>query len=129
MARENRSAILRGAQVLIVEDQYLIARDMERAVKAMGGQVAGSARGVGEALGFLSTAPVDLVVLDIHLNGENAFPVAMELIRRKVPFVLATGYENWVLPEALRGRPRIEKPVTVEGLRSAVEAVRAAKGS
>jgi two-component SAPR family response regulator len=109
--------------VLIVEDQYLIARDVGRAVRAMGGRVAGSARGVGEALGFLSGASIDLVVLDIDLNGENAFPVAMELIRRKVPFILATGYEDWVLPQALRSRPRIEKPVTIEGLRSAVEAV------
>jgi CheY-like chemotaxis protein len=112
--------LLAGKQVLIVEDETLVAMLLEDMIADLGGTVAGSAARVGQALEFLgdSARPIDLAVLDVNLGGEDSFPVAAALAERGVPFAFSTGYGSGGLPEPWRARPVLQKPFTEEQVRS-----------
>jgi DNA-binding NarL/FixJ family response regulator len=115
--------MLEGRCVLVVEDQYLVADEMRRMVKAMGGDVLGPVAGAKAALDLLSDRAVDFALLDINLGDGNAYEVATELIRRDVPFLFATGCEPWVIPEEFQEVPRLDKPLTSKTLADAVHKV------
>ena len=116
-----RPTSLDGLRVLIVEDQFLIADDMRRAVTALGAAVVGPCATVEDAIARLKSEPVQVGLLDLSLRGEQVLPVADEMIRRGVPFAFATGYEEWVIPARYRGHPRIEKPASASALREVLE--------
>ncbi len=98
--------------MLVVEDQFLVADEMHRTVKAMGGEVIGPARNLETAMEMLGHETPDLALLDINLKDEKVFPIARELSRRKVTYIFTTGYETWTLPPEFQGDPHLEKPVT-----------------
>lgn len=99
---------LTGRRVLIVEDEYLIADDLQRVLHAQGAAVAGPVAEVAEALALIAGPDrIDGVVLDINLGGE----VADALVRRGVPFVFATGYDWGTIPPRFAEIVHCEKPV------------------
>jgi DNA-binding NtrC family response regulator len=112
---------LAGKKVLVVEDRYVIARDICRAVRDLGGEAVGPVGNLAMAQSAIGRAHVDLALVDLNLHDEIATPLIRQLTDRGIPFILATGYEDWVLPRELRGAPRVEKPVSVHVLRQAVE--------
>ena len=101
-----------GRRLLIVEDEYLVATDLAREFEEAGAHVVGPAGSVRDALELLAEpGAIDAAVLDIQLHEETVFPVADVLMRRGVPFVFASGYESWVIPQHYAAIPRFEKPV------------------
>lgn len=115
---------LTGKKVLVVEDRYFIARDICRAVRALGGEAVGPVGDLALAQRSIDQTHVDLALVDVNLHDEIATPLIRKLASRRIPFILATGYEDWVLPRELRGSPRVEKPVSVHELQQAVERLR-----
>ncbi|WP_354266740.1 response regulator [Bradyrhizobium sp. I1.7.5] len=112
-----QSEALRGRHLLIVEDEYMIAAELARALQDRGANVIGPAGSVEDALQLLEAErQIDGAVLDINLGGERAYPVADALRARAVPFVFATGYDAWVIPETYASVPRMEKPVNMPSL-------------
>lgn len=108
---------LRGRRVLVVEDEYLIASDLAMLLQDLGATVIGPVGSVTEALALLADEPaLDAAILDINLRTEKVFPVADALRKRGVPFVFATGYDHWVVPDDYAGAPRFEKPVDAHAL-------------
>jgi DNA-binding NtrC family response regulator len=114
-------ASLAGKTVLVVEDRYLIARDMCRAIRELGGAPLAPAGDLASARDAISRTAPDLVLVDMNLRDEMASPLVHELRDKGIPFILATGYEDWMLPADIRGSPRVEKPVTARTLRHVVE--------
>lgn len=111
------TAPLEGRRVLVVEDEFFVADDLDRALSELGAEVLGPVPTVEEALEALSaSAPVDLVVLDINLKGQSGFVVADALMRNSVPFVFATGYDGDYLPERFRDVPQWNKPFSPAAL-------------
>lgn len=100
-----------GRRVLVVEDDYFIAKGLVRYLRAAGADVVGPAATVADALDLVQAGPLDGAVLDLNLQGELAFAVADALVERRVPFVFATGYGADVIPERHTGIVRCEKPV------------------
>jgi CheY-like chemotaxis protein len=84
--------------VLVVEDESLIADDLADWVKAAGGRVIGPARTVARALELIETTSVDAAILDAHLADRDVTPVARLLIARNVPLIF---YSGLGLPEEL----------------------------
>ena len=91
-------ARLAGRRVLLVEDQFLIALDLERALQKAGCVVTGPVGRLQAALALATTEPIDFAVLDVNLAGEKVFPVAEILQGRGIPFLLTTGYGASTVP-------------------------------
>lgn len=90
---------IRPCRVLIVEDEYLLADDLDRLLDRAGATVVGPAATEADALALLAEESVDCAVLDINLRGEMVYPLATALRARKVPFLFVSGYEE-AAPEA-----------------------------
>jgi DNA-binding LytR/AlgR family response regulator len=113
---------LAGLRVLIVEDEFLLAMELETLVECGGSTPVGPASSVHQALALIDGEEPDIALLDVNLRGERATPVAAALQERGVPYVLITGYSNAQLSEPeLRRAPRLDKPVSARALTRAVK--------
>jgi CheY-like chemotaxis protein len=102
---------LAGRRLLVVEDEYFLADDLAKALRAEGAEVIGPASNVDAALDPLDeTEGLDGAVVDINLQGEKAYPVADALIERAIPFMFATGYDQATIPARYGDVPRCQKP-------------------
>jgi CheY-like chemotaxis protein len=83
-----------GPLVLVVEDEFLLALELELLLGRHGYRVLGPASTVAEALRLLEGATPDAALLDVNLRGEMVTPVAEALRALAVPFVLASAYDQ-----------------------------------
>lgn len=111
---------LKNRWVLIVEDQYLIADDLSRALKEFGAQIVGPVSSSEAARAEMAQSQVDVAFLDINLDNQMVFPLADELERRGIPFIFATGHDEAFIPERFKSKLRLEKPFTVQTLQAVV---------
>jgi CheY-like chemotaxis protein len=101
---------LNALHVLVVEDEMLVAMELEEALVSFGCFVVGPASRIRHALQLASEAEIDAAVLDVNVAGEKVFPVAEVLARRGVPFVFATGYGAAGIDGAFPDSPILQKP-------------------
>ena len=111
---------LAGLAVLVVEDDYYLADDTQRALAAAGAQVAGPYARVADSLSRLAEGRIDCGVLDVNLGEGPSFVTARMLKKQRVPFVFLTGYGREVLPEGFGDVELLEKPVEIRELLDAV---------
>ena len=98
-------------RLLIVEDEWLIALELQHIVEQLGGTVVGPAGSVEGALQLLSETTPDAALLDANLGEGRVTPVAQACRDRSVPFALVTGYGRLELEEPLlQSAPRVRKP-------------------
>jgi two-component system, response regulator PdtaR len=83
-----------GPLVLVAEDEFLLALELELLLEGHGYRVLGPAATVAEALRLLAAATPDVAVLDVNLRGETVTPVAEALRASGVPFLLASAYDR-----------------------------------
>jgi CheY-like chemotaxis protein len=117
------SATSAQRRILVVEDEMLIGMLLEDMLVDLGHEVAAIVPRLKDALAAVDREKFDLAILDVHLHGESAFPVAEALIAKGVPFVFATGYGERGLPENFRGRPVLQKPFAKDDLERVLSAV------
>ncbi|HEV2543768.1 MAG TPA: response regulator [Methylobacterium sp.] len=111
---------LSGRRILVVEDEYLIAIEMERWLQEAGAEVAGPVSDTERALALIETEALDAAVLDVHLNGEPAYVVADRLTERGVPYLFATGEVRIAEGSDYRSHAVLGKPILDEELLRAV---------
>lgn len=105
---------LHGRCILVVEDDYMVALNLATELQGAGVEVLGPVPDIQGALNLLDAGPApDGAILDINLGGEMVYPLADILQDRAIPFVFATGYEAWSIPERYRSLPRQEKPLNL----------------
>lgn len=103
---------LAGLSILLVEDQALIAMDVELTLQELGATRVRLSSGVSEARDAIAEETPDCAILDFNLGRETAEPIAEELARLGAPFVFATGYGDTVMiPERFRKAPVVRKPI------------------
>jgi DNA-binding NtrC family response regulator len=107
---------LRGACILVVEDEYLVADILVQLIERYGGTVAGPVAGKEAALAILATTPVDCAVLDVKLSDGSCVTLAQELARRDINVTLTTGYSDSGIPGEVRHLPTLTKPTDLEAL-------------
>ena len=107
-------------RVLIVEDEMLVAMMIEDALTDLGLEVAGTAGTIEEALVADEKNGFDCAILDVHLHGEDVYPVADALAARGMPFVFATGYGRCGLCDRYRDHPSLPKPFNGHDLERAL---------
>lgn len=103
-------------RILVVEDETAIAMIFEQALQEAGYEVVGPVSKLGAAVNLAREEVLHAAVLDVTIRGGAVYPVADILKERNVPFVLASGYGDWALPDAYRGLPRLSKPFTPEDI-------------
>jgi CheY-like chemotaxis protein len=96
--------------VLVVEDEFLVALDMEIVLGEAGFEVLGPAGSVAEALRLIAGHRLDAALLDNNLNGESVGPVATALSERHVPFAFVSGNDRASLPAAFDHVVLVGKP-------------------
>jgi DNA-binding response OmpR family regulator len=99
-----------GPNILVVEDEYLLACTLEEDLQRHGYVVIGPFGDLQTATAAARRKTFDLAILDINLRGELVYPLADDLAARAVPFIFLTGYSTLTLPERLRASPRLAKP-------------------
>jgi CheY-like chemotaxis protein len=103
-------------RVLLIEDQMIVAMQIEDILRVAGCEVVGPVGTLQAAIALACKEALDVAVLDINLDGEKVYPAAEELQTRGIPFIFATGYGESTLPEKWRDQPRLSKPFGREAL-------------
>lgn len=105
-------------KILVVEDEILLAMELEDALRDGGFDVVGPAGSVAHALALLRKQPPDAAVLDVTLAGEKVTPVATLLKSLGIPFVLASASDAAELArhEVLTDAFNLGKPTDLKRL-------------
>lgn len=112
---------LRECRVLVVEDEYMLADELQMELGDLGAVVLGPFGTVEDAVAAIAAEPdMDGAILDANLRGEMVFPAADLLLERGVPFVFTTGYDASVFPSRFEHIVRCEKPISMKRVTQAI---------
>ncbi|MBI5323034.1 response regulator [Bradyrhizobium sp.] len=107
--------------VLIVEDDAIIALDFEDRILGFGVKRVRTAGSAARALKLIDDRAPDFALLDVALVSGNSFAVAERLQAMKIPFVFVTGYgRDFGLPAPLKETPMLPKPCRSDALEAAL---------
>ena len=105
------------ADVLLVEDNMIIALDTEDMLRRLGVLSVRPARGVADAMRLIDQQAPDFALLDVNLGDETSFAIADRLAAGGAPFAFVSGYgEQAVFPERFAAVKRIMKPYSAQTL-------------
>lgn len=117
---------MEAVKILIVEDEIIIARNLEMVLNGLEYEVTGIAGTFTEAMASLSGNPPDLVLLDLHLRGaKSGFDVAEEINQRfSMPFIFLTSYadgDTVAKARTLNPSGYLTKPIRQKDLYATIE--------
>lgn len=113
--------MLKGLKILVLEDNLVIAMDVEFLLQDCGAEVVETVATVDAALAKLADFSPDVAVLDINLDTGTSLPVAEALLTRGIPFIFATGYsDRSMLPENFAHISILPKPFETSALERAL---------
>jgi len=105
--------------ILIVEDDPIIALDFEDTLLGFGVTTVRTAPSVARALDLIEQRLPAFALLDVGLIREKSFAVAERLEALKIPYAFVTGYGSDArLPAAFANKPRLAKPYSVDALKA-----------
>ena len=114
-------------RALIVDDEFLIAFDLEASMRELGFDTCAVASNERDAIDLAKTNPFDVVVMDVYLGGTRAGIGRWlhEVVGTPVVFVTAHSEDETIerIHEAVPGAPVLSKPVYRETLADAVSKV------
>lgn len=114
---------LTGKRVLVVEDELLLALDLEDMLTAAGCAVVGPAMRVEAAIELARDEAIEAAVLDININGARSYPIAEILRSRGIPFVFASGYGQPEGTSRFADVPTLPKPYCEAQVTGALKAL------
>lgn len=124
MKTPSKPALPPGLRLLVVEDNSILALDVEDMLLRNGAAQVDVVTTCEEALQRLDTASFDLALLDMRLARGNSLPVAHRLQERGIPFTFSVGYgERVTIPPAFADRQVIGKPYSESYLLSHLAAL------
>lgn len=108
---------LDGRRILLVEDNFGIARSLSLLFKRYGASIVGPAGTVEDAMSLIAEEQViDGAVLDVNVRDKLVYPVADALRKRSVPVVFVTGYDETFIEPEFVDIPCMLKPWNAERL-------------
>jgi PAS domain S-box-containing protein len=117
------SSALVGKRVAVIEDEPLVAMEMETHLAEAGCTVVGPAGTIEAAARLIAAGRCDAALLDGNLLGRSVDELAAALTMQGVPFAFVSGYGREALPVAFRDSPLITKPFRPEQLTEMIEAL------
>jgi DNA-binding response OmpR family regulator len=118
----NDNSPLSGLTVLIVEDDCLMAMDLEATLIGAGARVADICFTLDEAMARGNAEDFAVAILDFSLGSDCVTPFARGLARRGIPFIFHTGASRAEMAEWGQS-PIIAKPASSRTLVSALSAI------
>lgn len=107
-------------KVLVIEDEAMVAIFVEDVLADLGHEVVATVGRLNTATKLVTELPIDIAIVDVNLNGEKSYPLAVILARRRIPFVFSTGYGTAGLDEEWKHIPTILKPFQPHQLAEAI---------
>lgn len=107
--------------ILIVEDEALLALELESELEAAGHNIVGQAMSSAEARALIDSAAPEFAFVDIHLlDGPSGIDVGRYLARKGISYVFVTGNLKRIPDDFAGAMGAIEKPYTMNGLQNAL---------
>jgi CheY-like chemotaxis protein len=118
------NTLLIGKRCLVLDDEFLIALDIQQILEFAGAAHVACVATVAEALALLrANLDFDLAVLDVKISGPdgNSLGVAAQLAAKGTPFVFLTGMRvDDLHAKQFPQAPVVEKPYDAVALLDAV---------
>jgi CheY-like chemotaxis protein len=110
-----------GLNVFVVEDEALVALNLEDMLADIGCRVLGPAMRLNAALEMVREGlDADIAILDVNIAGHPVYPLAEALRDRGMPIVFATGYGRSGLPDIWQDCPVLQKPYTTDDVLASI---------
>jgi len=117
-----------GLAIFVVEDEALVALNLEAMLEDIGCRVIGPAMRFERAEQMMHEGlAADAAILDVNIGGRQVFDLARGLARRGIPIVFATGYGRDGMPGEWLDRPILQKPYVEREVRKALREAMAAR--
>jgi CheY-like chemotaxis protein len=116
------SNALAGLRILLLEDEYLIAMDVELLCRDSGAAEVVVKRNLQELEEMDGFEEFDVAIVDLMLAGTSTLAFAERLRNSHVPFIFATGYADEQLTSAFPGIRSVSKPYVGNDLVEAIAA-------
>ena len=123
------SPSLKGKNILIVEDEPLVAMDMQSMLAGAGCSIVGPTGTFEEARRLIETEEIDVALVDVNLKGEPIDPLLGALRQQGIPFAFVTGYGAKVLSKTFEETVTISKPFNAEQLFAVTEVLLYLRGA
>ena len=121
-----RNSAIKGT-VFLLEDEALIAMDLQNVLRELGWRVTHTAADIDRALDIVANENFDFAVIDLNIRGTDSFAVARALSNRKIPFIASSGYEANRMHSVFPNVPFLEKPYIPKDLANAIAEVQKLK--
>src|SRR5687767_4898608 len=113
-------------QIMIVEDEAIVAMDLAAGLENDGYRIAGIADNYAEALQLFSDNSVDIVLMDINIYGDkDGVDTAVELMKiKQVPLIYLTAFTDAATVERVKHtHPSafLTKPYNMDNVRIAID--------
>jgi PAS domain S-box-containing protein len=112
---------LEGKRILIVEDEPLVAMELESNLTAAGCEVIGPAGTLEQAKSLVAEREFDAALVDVNLAGRAVDEIAAALTQKNCPFAFVTGYGREALPRGFQDAVLLGKPFGRAQVLAAVE--------
>jgi hypothetical protein len=113
----------RKPKILIVEDEALIAIELETIVLELGCECIGPVIEFEEGVRSAKTVDADCAIINLIVGGKLAYPIAEALDERGIPFGFASGVSQTAILPKWADRPFLDKPYNLDTVQQLVEAV------
>jgi CheY-like chemotaxis protein len=114
-------AELKGLRVLVVEDSPVVAMATGGMLEDLGCVTVGPAPNFAAAIELIEAGGYDAAIVDLNIRGEKSFRLLKLLDERQIPYLIASGYADWSMPDEWAGKPRLPKPFGVHLLKLKLE--------
>jgi two-component SAPR family response regulator len=119
---ETKKPSFPGLRVMIAEDDWLLALNIQGMLDEFGCAVIGPATNVNDAQRLAEEKSFDIALLDVRFQYNDTSNLIAKILKKKrIPFAYVTGYsesdlQSWNMPKAFI----LQKPVTTSNLAATI---------
>lgn len=115
---------MENLKVHIVEDEVIIAYDLQDIIESMGHRVIDISTSVDEAIAKLDSAQLDFFIVDIHLKGDKkGFELGQVLKELDIPFIYMSSVESMRASAKDEAYAFLSKPFDQRDVQKAVKTI------
>jgi two-component system, response regulator PdtaR len=115
-------SVLRDVSVLVVEDNWQVAKALECALKQLEMRVSGPASTTSDAKRLVAAQMPTVAIVDVNLKREMACDLLVELHEKGVHVIFISGYAIPPIPKK-KAAVILQKPFSAEDLLTALRTV------